>query len=140
MENTTKHLALSGRLKAEVRLGHAISAFATVLDSKPRNEFRALQLRRDFLPSGRDVIRLTEEINQEGQRRHRAWRPYGARVGAFLARLQALASLGDVIIGGSQNLIACGVWGVVRFSLEVRLSRLGHLDLNVNKSILDLPC
>ena len=71
------------------------------------------------LPSPDDIIRLTEEINRDGARAHRSWRPYGTRLVAILERMRQFAPIGDVLVGGSQNLIACGVWAVVRLSLEV---------------------
>jgi hypothetical protein len=37
----------------------------------------------------------------------------------FLHAVQQFAAIKDVIVGGSQNLIACGVWTVVRMSLLV---------------------
>lgn len=69
MELVSK-LAVSGRLKPEARLGLAISEFAKVLDSEHRKEFRSMQAMKSAQISGRDVIKVTEEINQEGARRH----------------------------------------------------------------------
>lgn len=119
MELVSKQLALNGRLKPEVRLGLAISEFAQVLDSERRKEFRSMQSTQDAQICGRDIIKMTEEINQEGARRHRSWRPHGTKVGGFLARIQTFATIGDVFVGGSQNLIASGVWSAVRLSLTV---------------------
>lgn len=48
-----------------------------------------------------------------------SWGTHGTKVGGFLSRIQKLASIGDVLIGGSQNLIATGVWSAVRLSLTV---------------------
>lgn len=123
MELVSKQVALSGRLKPEARLGLAISEFAQALDSERRNEFRSMQNTQDAKISGRDIIKMTEEINQEGARRHRSWRPHGTKVGGFLARIQTFATIGDVLVGGSQNLIATGVWSAVRLSLTVSRSR-----------------
>lgn len=70
-----------------------------------------------------------------------AWRPHGTKVGGFLSRIQTFASIGDVLIGGSQNLIATSVWSAVRLSLTVGLaaqlanlmpSSDGPLSANVN--------
>lgn len=122
MERMSKQLAVSGQLKAEVRLGLAISEFVEVLDSKRRREFRSMQTSQDAKISGRDIIKMTEEINQEGARRHRSWRPHGTKVGGFLSRIQTFATIGDVLVGGSQNLIATGIWSAVRLSLTVGIS------------------
>lgn len=119
MELVSKHFALNGRLKPEARLGLAISEFAQSLDGERRKEFQCLQTGNSTQISGQDVIKATEEINQEGARQHRSWRPHGTKVGGFLSRIQTFASIGDVLIGGSQNLIATGVWSAVRLSLTV---------------------
>lgn len=123
MEHSSKQLALAGRLKPEARLGVALSEFAQVLDSKRREEFRKSQSSTGLAPSGSDVIGFTETLNREGRRRHKQWGQDGTRVGSLLARVQCLSSIGDVVVGGSQNLIASGVWGAVKLCLMVRLSR-----------------
>ncbi|KAJ0120131.1 hypothetical protein J7T55_000986 [Diaporthe amygdali] len=129
MELVSKQLALSGRLKPEARLGLAISEFAQSLNSEQRREFQSMQSAKCTQISGRDVIKVTEEINQEGARRHRSWRPHGTKVGGFLSRIQTFASIGDVLIGGSQNLIATGVWSAVRLSLtEIATNYLNYFE------------
>ncbi|KAI1207980.1 uncharacterized protein F4807DRAFT_160965 [Annulohypoxylon truncatum] len=116
----SKALILAGKLKPEVRLGVILSEFSEALDDKHRKRFIALRAAPTAVPTAADVIRVTEELNRQGAELHRAWRPYSTRLGTFLSRLQSLASVGDVIIGGSQNLIASGVWFAVRICLEVR--------------------
>lgn len=134
MERMSKQLALSGRLKPEARLGLKISEFAQSLDDERKKDFRSMQTTQGAQISGHDVIKMTEEFNQEGTRRHRSWRQHGTNVGVFLSRIQTFASIGDVLIGGSQNLIAMGVWTAVRLSLTVSpfaqsfQSSLGSLD------------
>lgn len=123
MALVSKRLALSGQLKPEARLGLAISEFANILDSEGKKEFRSLQDTQDKRISSRDIIKMTEEINQEGARRHRSWRQHGTKLGGFLSRIQTLASIGDVLVGGSQNIIATGVWSALRLSLTVSRSR-----------------
>lgn len=70
MERMSKQLILSGKLKPEVRLGIEISNFAQSLDDGRREEFRLMQTAKGTHLSGWDVIKVTEEINQEGSRRH----------------------------------------------------------------------
>lgn len=118
MEHTSKQIALSGHIKLEVRLGVAISEFAQCLDEQQRQRFNVMREGSRYL-SGADYIKVTEEINREGFRQHRKWRAI-TRVGGFLSRVQQLTSIGDVIIGGSQNLIATGVWSAIRLCLMVR--------------------
>lgn len=71
MERMSKQLVLSGRLKPEARLGLEISKFAQSLDDERRKEFRRMQTAKGSQISGWDVIKVTEEINQEGARHHR---------------------------------------------------------------------
>lgn len=122
MKNTLKQLTLTGGLKLEARLGVAVSEFLQALDEDRRKGFRQMQATCRKQVSGLDVVRLTEEINKDGARRHRAWKPHGTKIGSFLSRLQTFASIGDVLIGGSQNLIATGVWSAMRLTLTVSLS------------------
>ncbi|KUI69629.1 Vegetative incompatibility protein HET-E-1 [Cytospora mali] len=129
MENTSKWLStLSGSLKPEVRLGLAISEFAQALDEDHKHDFRRMQNASNNQLTGSDVIKVTEQINKDGERRHSTWRPYGTRVHSFLSRLQMFASIGDVMIGGSQNLIATGVWSAVRLSLMAATNFLGYFE------------
>lgn len=115
----SKALVLAGQLKPEVRLGQSLSEFAQALDDKHRRRFTNLRANSMTTPTAADVIKVTEELNREGAKRHRVWRPFSTRLVAFLSRIQAFASIGDVIVGGSQNLIASGVWCAIRLCLEV---------------------
>ncbi|KAK0646727.1 hypothetical protein B0T16DRAFT_458614 [Cercophora newfieldiana] len=112
--------SFSSTLPADLRLAQAISEFAQILDGPSKQRFRELQVQLTTAsPSANDVIRLTEELNRDGAKRHASWQPAtGTRVGGFLRRLQQFAASGDVLIGGSQNLIASGVWASVRAMLE----------------------
>lgn len=71
MDRVSKQLVLSGKLKPEARLGLEISKFAQSLDDERREEFRRMQTAKGSQISGWDVIKVTEQINQEGARRHR---------------------------------------------------------------------
>lgn len=75
------------------------------------------------------MIRVTEELNREGARRHRAWRPLGTRLKNFLSRIQSIASIGDVLVGSSQNILVCGVWCALRICLESIVCFLGYYDM-----------
>ncbi len=119
MKRTSKEIALAGRLSPDARLGLALSEFASALDEKHRIKFNALRTRPAAQPTSWEVIKFTEEVNREGARRHKSWQQSGTRIGVFLSRIQSLATAGDVLIGGSQNLIASGVWFAVRASIEV---------------------
>ncbi|KAL2680451.1 hypothetical protein Neosp_008052 [[Neocosmospora] mangrovei] len=136
MNDLSSAVGLAAKLKPEIRLSQVISEFNASLDNKnQRARFKNLQSQSP--PGPDDIIRLTEEINRDGARAHRSWRPYGTRLVAILERLRQFAPIGDVLIGGSQNLIACGVWAVVRLSLETSLSFLSYFE-NVTDMMLRL--
>lgn len=137
---------LPGReaLKSEVRLGLEVSEFAQALGPEYRNKFRQLQQGSTTSFSASDVIKLTEELNRTESRLHKSRGINGTRVGGFLSRLQTFAGIGDVLIGGSQSLIASGVWCAVRVSIEVRslhFSNLGRVQqfwsTNINRITKD---
>jgi len=69
-------------------------------------------------------MRLTAETDLQASRKTR--RCFGLRFTNILKAVQQFTSLGDAIIGGSQNLIVCGVWSLVRISLLVCTSNLIH--------------
>ncbi|KAM0424477.1 hypothetical protein ACHAPT_010401 [Fusarium lateritium] len=122
MNRVSSAVGFAAKLKPEIRLAQAISEFnASLNNQNQRTKFRNLQSQSP--PDPDDIIRLTEEINRDGARTHRSWRPYGTRLVAMLERMRQFAPIGDVLVGGSQNLIACGVWAVVRLSLEVGLTK-----------------
>ncbi|KAI0114541.1 hypothetical protein GGR51DRAFT_504813 [Nemania sp. FL0031] len=121
-----KALNWTSPLEPEVRLAQAVSEFGAILSGPHKVSFRALASRSP--PSIADVIKLTEEVNLDGSRHHKSWIPYGTRLVGILEKVQVLSQAGDVVIGGSQNLIASGVWGVVRLSLLVAIGYLSFFD------------
>ncbi|KAK3693436.1 hypothetical protein B0T22DRAFT_487138 [Podospora appendiculata] len=110
MSTSSNALAAPGRLSPELRLAQAISEFAQGLDDASKQKFRQLQVQlANSAPTLEDVIKLTEQLNREGQKKHAPWRPAtGIRMGGFLRRIQQFAAFGDTVIGGGQNLIASG--------------------------------
>ncbi|KAI1131691.1 hypothetical protein F5Y10DRAFT_43780 [Nemania abortiva] len=121
-----KATSSSASLKPEVRIAQAVSEFGAILSDPHKASFRALASRSP--PSFADVIKLTEEVNIDGSRHHKAWMPYGTRLVGILERILVLSQAGDAVIGGSQNLIASGVWGVVKLSLLVATGYLSFFD------------
>jgi hypothetical protein len=108
----------AARLKPEIRLAEAISQFESSLPVDQKLNFRdqrAQALRS--APDAADVMRLSAQIDRcmSGKTR----RCHGPRFANFLSSVQQFAALGDVIVGGSQNIIACGVWSLVRMSILV---------------------
>lgn len=123
--NKMSQLALASRLKPEIRLAQAVSLYEADLSADQKARFRAERSRlRDAPPGIRDVMRLTAEIDQAAIGKTRC---LGPRMVNVLQSVQQFAALGDIIIGGSQNLIACGVWTMVRTSLLVSPSIVENL-------------
>lgn len=109
----------AARLKPELRLAEAVSQFRLCLSNEQKtaldtNTHKALQ----SVPDASHVIRFTAEFNDCMADKAKD-RCYGPRLSSFLQGVQQFAALGDVIVGGSQNIVACGVWSLVRMSLLV---------------------
>src|SRR5215469_6439066 len=103
-------LAKASQLKPELRLAQAVSQFEADLSTEQKARFRGHQSQwHDSPPDTSDVMRLTAEIDRHvsgnvvGGRRC-----LGPRLTSFLQAVQQFAALGDIIVGGSQNIIACG--------------------------------
>ena len=112
-------LVKASKLKPEIRLAQAISQFEADLSPQQKtelHEYRQQMLKNPPDPS--DVMRLTAEVDRFASGKG-CRRCFGPRFTKFLQAVQQFAALGDVILGGSQNIVACGVWSLVRTSLLV---------------------
>lgn len=113
-------LGKAAPLKAEIRLAQAVSLFEADLSPEQKATFRTQRSHsRNSPPGVQDVMRLTAEIDRGTSRRLGGGRCFGPRFTNVLQAVQQFAALGDVIIGGSQNIVACGVWSLVRMTLLV---------------------
>jgi hypothetical protein len=103
----------------ELRLVRAISEFEAGLSDEQKREYHKLKS-RDYgsPPDLNDVNRFAAELNLQISTKA-GGRCYGPRFMSFLQGIQQFASIGDVIIGGTQNLLACGIWSIARVSLLV---------------------
>lgn len=111
-------LASASRLRPDIRLSQAIAEFQADLSIDQKVEFDNHTARACRAPPcTKDVMYLTAEIDRRLSEKHR--RCLGTRTTSFLQSVQQFAGLGDILVGGSQNLIACGVWTLVRTSLLV---------------------
>ena len=112
-------LANASKLKPDIRLAQAVSQFEAALSSEQKAAFRTKKSQlQSSPPDSNDVMRLTSEFDKtSGIVTGR--RCFGPRFTSFLQAVQQFAALGDILVGGSQNLIACGVWTLVRMSLLV---------------------
>jgi hypothetical protein len=114
-------IANASRLKPEIRLAQAVSQFVAYhLSSEQKTIFQTYRSQaRSCPPIHSDVMRLTAEIDRRTSGNVGGGRCFGPRLINVLEAVQRFAALEDVIIGGSQNIIACGVWSLVRMSLLV---------------------
>lgn len=116
-------LGADSSLPPRERLDRALDAFESELlknmnDGGLTARFKNLRSTRK-LPDLTAVVRVTEEMSNDCAARHGGWRQYALRLTPFLERVRQFASIGDVLEGDAQNMIASGVWAAVRLALEV---------------------
>jgi ankyrin repeat domain-containing protein 50 len=115
-----KQLQRAAQPSAESRLYHAISSFERDLSPEQQADLKAAKTNpHEITPTSSDVFRLTAEIDRIRSAKGKSG--IGPRLTSFLQALQQFAALGDIIVGGSQNIIACSVWSVVRLTLTVSM-------------------
>lgn len=135
-------LANVSQLKPEIRLAQAVSQFEADLSEEQKNAFRNLKSQSlKSPPDSSDVMLLTAELDRQMARKY-SGRCFGPRFTNFLQGVQQFAALGDVIVGGSQNIIACGVWSLVRMSILVSILIPRDIPTNtfqVNRELPVLP-
>ncbi|KAI0813084.1 hypothetical protein GGR55DRAFT_677409 [Xylaria sp. FL0064] len=135
-------LASVGRLKAEVRLEQSIERFQSVLSTEQRAAFHAgRDLASQSCPQVHHVMQVTAEIERQARVSSGGGRRcFGPRITKGLQSIQEFVSVGDILIGGSQNLIAASVWSLVRLSLltaarlSTYLQKLSELLMVVGRS------
>lgn len=107
------------RLKPAIRLAQAVSEYEADLSRSQKEEFNHHRARAcEKPPSIQDVMQITANIDEQLSSKIRG-RCLGTRTVNFLQCVQQFTSLGDIVVGGSQNLVASGVWALVRTSLTV---------------------
>lgn len=119
-------------MRWEVELSKALDEFESGLTTEQKAGFQAVRDHAsDSPPTIRDVMNLTAEVDYKARRRC-----FGPRFTRILESVQQYAALGDVIAGGSQNLMACSVWSLVRMCLLVSLhaSTLGRVPFATDKA------
>ncbi|KAM7219501.1 hypothetical protein V8F06_005056 [Rhypophila decipiens] len=115
-------LSTAAKLKPEIRLAQALSEFCACLGEHRAREFKGQRTKSP--PTPQDVIALTEEINRDGSRNHKAWMPYATRMAMFLDKIQTLSRLGDFMVASSQNLLASGIWATIKITLGIAVGSL----------------
>lgn len=107
-------LSQSTKLKAQVRLSRAISAFYESLDTENKTNFNSYRDATNTAPPGLgDIRNIAAEIDRK------ACRPCGDRFKRVLQALQQFVAVCDVIIGSTQNMLAAGMWSVARLTVIV---------------------
>lgn len=112
-----KSLVTAAPLRPDVRLQRELVGFEACLGDEGRAVFDSL--RKGGLPDATAIFRLTAEMDLNAGKKHRSWQSKGHRLTKALDAIHRMAPIGDIIIGGAQNLVASAVWAAVRFSLEV---------------------
>ncbi|KAJ6193133.1 NACHT domain protein [Bipolaris maydis] len=132
-------LAKASPLKPDIRLAQAISEFEADLSPEQKSKFRTLSSQsRSTTPSPHDVMQLTAEVDRYTSKFGSAC--FGPRFINFLHGVQQFATVGDVLVGGSQHLLACGVWSLVRMSLlsivnlSAYVEKLSSLFMDIGRS------
>ncbi|RBR13379.1 hypothetical protein FVER53590_12297 [Fusarium verticillioides] len=116
-------------LKPDIRLAQAVSEFEAALTAEQKVAFRASRTAAiSTAPTMSDVMRLTAEMDLKATSKHGRIRCFGPRLTNMLQAIQQFAALGDIVVGGSQNLIACGVWSAARMTVHVMTGYLTHLE------------
>lgn len=115
----SKALARAPRFSPHDRLDQAVSEFEASLSGEQRLTFN----KGKSPPTPSDVMKLSEEVDIHMSQKF-GGRCFGPRFTNFFQGVQQFAALGDILIGGSQNMIACGVWSLVRMALLVSISFL----------------
>ncbi|KAF6829328.1 hypothetical protein CPLU01_07970 [Colletotrichum plurivorum] len=128
---TMSSLILRSRssLTPEMRLVKATSEFEAALTTVQKASFRNIRSKACTTPPTlKDVMELTAEIDCQARKKHKSSWSFGTRLTNMLQSVQQYAALGDVVVGGSQNLIACGVGAAVRMVLHMSIGYLSHLE------------
>ncbi|KAF1944372.1 hypothetical protein EJ02DRAFT_398546, partial [Clathrospora elynae] len=121
-------LAKASPLKTEIRLAQAVSEFEADLSNEQKSTFRTQKLQSlSTTPCPSDVMRLTAEVDCQISKKF-GGQCFGPRFTNFLQGVQQFAALGDVVVGASQDLVACGVWSLVRMSLLSIVNMSAYID------------
>ena len=103
----SKALACASRLKPEIRLAQAVKEFEACLTSEQSAELAANKSHfQQSSPDEKDVVRFMVELDQSGKRGKGM---FSRRMTNFVRAIQQFVAIGDVLVGGSQNIFACGI-------------------------------
>jgi len=126
----------AGPLKPEIRLAQALSEYEAILSDTEKATFRTL--RSGQTPAVSDVMKLTAEIDRNNSLR-RSRRCFGPRFTNILEAIQQFSTIVDVIIGGSQSLIASAIWGTLKMTLQITSGFASYFD-NLSALFMKIGC
>lgn len=129
-------LATASALKPEIRLAQGIARFQFALSDDQRAAFSELNESRNTPPDIHDVMHFTASIDRKIAGDVKSGRCFGTRLVNVMESVQQFAAIGDILVGGSQNIPSCAVWSVIRMTLLV--SSLYMIALQVLTILLDI--
>ena len=106
----------AARLKPEIQLSRALHDFEAILDQDQKAQFD--EFKKESPPGASAPLAFTSFLDRSLQGR-RSRSCIGPRVINLLQGTQQFSTVIDVVIGGSQNLLASSVWGILKLSLQV---------------------
>lgn len=112
-------------LKPEIRLAQALSEYEAILTDSQKTTFRTW--RSASPPSVSDVMKLTAEIDTSNSNR-KSRRCFGPRLTNVLEAVQQFTTVVDIIVGGSQSLIASAIWGTLKMTLQITSRFSSYFD------------
>lgn len=112
-------LSRASRLKPEIRLAQAVSELVAALPLGQKAAFNSIRSQAQAAaPTITDVMQLTAEIDRRALSKV-GGQCFGLRFMSFIQSIQQFVALGDIVVGASQQIVACGLWAVVRMALLV---------------------
>ncbi|KAJ5909564.1 hypothetical protein N7504_004207 [Penicillium tannophilum] len=130
MVSMPQGLISAPRLKPAIRLAQAVSEYEADLTRDQKETFNRYRSRAcEKPPSIQDVMQLTADIDERLSNKIRG-RCLGTRTTSFLQSVQQFVSLGDIIVGGTQNLVASGL--VLNFSSY--FEKISNLFMTIGRS------
>ncbi|KAF5614004.1 NACHT domain protein, partial [Fusarium sp. NRRL 25303] len=117
----------------------SLTEFAKSLQKLDKDMLRRFEA--SFTPDADSVIMTVMEISKIAEKRcPNSQRDYATFSTNLFSLLQRFAPIGDIIVGGAQNLAISGAWSAIRLGIEISLSwstvyeRLSEMLLRISKS------
>ena len=106
----------AARLKPEIQLSLALQEFESILHEDQRAQFNIFK--NESPPDASAPLTFTCLLDRRLEAQ-RGGRRLGSRAFNLLQGAQQFSAVLDAFIGGSQNLLASSVWGILKLSLQV---------------------